>query len=32
MIKINNQLRPGDLSGKIKNLWEASAPKILSID
>lgn len=32
MIKINNQLKPADLTGKIKNLWEASAPKILSID
>ena len=32
MIKINNQLRPADLNGKIKTLWEASAPKILSID
>jgi len=32
MIKINNQLQPADLTGKIKNLWEASAPKILSID
>lgn len=32
MIDINAQLTPGDLSGKITKLWEASAPKILSID
>jgi len=32
MITINNQLQPADLTGKIKDLWEASAPKILSID
>ena len=32
MIKINHQLRPADLKGKIQNVWEASAPKILSID
>jgi len=32
MITINNQLQPADLLGKIQNLWEASAPKILSID
>lgn len=32
MIKIQNQLRPSDLVGKIQTLWEASAPKILSLD
>ncbi len=32
MIQIKNQLRPADLVGKIKTLWDASAPKILSID
>ena len=32
MIQIKDQLQPADLAGKIKNLWEASAPKILSID
>jgi hypothetical protein len=32
MIQINDQLQPADLSGKIARLWDASAPKILSID
>ena len=32
MITINPQFQPADLTGKIKALWEASAPKILSID
>ena len=32
MIHINEQIKPADLLGKIQNLWEASAPKILSID
>ena len=32
MIQINHQLEPADLSGKIARLWEASAPKIVSID
>jgi unsaturated chondroitin disaccharide hydrolase len=32
MIQIKDQLRPADLLGSIQTLWEASAPKILSID
>lgn len=32
MIQINDQLSPSYLLGKIANLWEASASKILSID
>lgn len=32
MIQINEQLTSAALLGKIRNLWEASAPKILSID
>lgn len=32
MIKINSSLKPADLAPKIQKLWEASAPKILSID
>jgi hypothetical protein len=32
MIQINQQITPAGLLGKIRNLWEASAPKILSID
>ena len=32
MIQINHQLQPSDLAGKLARLWEASAPKILSID
>jgi unsaturated chondroitin disaccharide hydrolase len=32
MIKINPSLQPADLAPKIQKLWEASAPKILSID
>jgi unsaturated chondroitin disaccharide hydrolase len=32
MIKINPSLQPADLVPKIQKLWEASAPKILSID
>ena len=31
-MKIRYDLQPGDLSRKIARLWEASAPKILSID
>ena len=32
MIKIRPDLKPSDLTKKIARLWEASAPKILSID
>ena len=32
MIKIRTDLQPADLTKKIGRLWEASAPKILSID
>ncbi len=32
MIKIRTDLQPSDLTKKIARLWEASAPKILSID
>ena len=32
MITINPSLQPTDLAPKLKKLWEASAPKILSID
>ena len=32
MIHIDEQLTPAKLLGKIRNLWEVSAPKILSID
>ena len=32
MIHINEQITPAGLLGKIRNLWEASAPKILSLD
>jgi Glycosyl Hydrolase Family 88. len=32
MIKINPTIQPADLAPKIRKLWEASAPKILSID
>jgi len=32
MIQTDNTLTPGDLSPTISRLWEASAPKILSID
>jgi unsaturated chondroitin disaccharide hydrolase len=32
MIKIDSSLQPADLAPKIQKLWEASAPKILSID
>ena len=32
MIKIRSDLKPSDLTKKIARLWEASAPKILSID
>jgi rhamnogalacturonyl hydrolase YesR len=32
MIKIHATLQPADLAPKIRKLWEASAPKILSID
>lgn len=32
MIQINDSLKPADLAPKIQDLWEASAPKILSID
>lgn len=32
MISINKTLTPKDLSSSISQLWEASAPKILSID
>ncbi len=32
MIAINPSLEPADLAPKIRKLWEASAPKILSID
>ncbi|MFZ4682643.1 MAG: glycosyl hydrolase, partial [Terrimicrobiaceae bacterium] len=32
MIKINTSLQPSDLTPKLKKLWEASAPKILSLD
>ena len=32
MIKIRPDLKPADLTKKIARLWEASAPKILSID
>ena len=32
MIKIDSTLQPADLAPKIQKLWEASAPKILSID
>ena len=31
-IQIRQDLRPADLTSKIARLWEASAPKILSID
>ena len=31
-MKIRPDLQPGDLSRKISRLWEASAPKILSVD
>ena len=30
-MKINNDLRPADLRGKIEKLWQYSAPKILSL-
>lgn len=30
-MKINNELRPADLRGKIEKLWHYSAPKILSL-
>ena len=32
MIKINSELRPEDLRKKIERVWEASAPKIWSLD
>jgi len=32
MITLNRSLTPSDLASDIKKLWEASAPKILSID
>lgn len=32
MIALNSALQPSDLAPKLKQLWEASAPKILSID
>ncbi len=32
MIQIDSNLRPADLSAAIVRVWEASAPKILSID
>lgn len=32
MIKINYSLKPGDLSGKLKEFWELSGQKILSIE
>ena len=32
MITINPTLKPADLAPKLKKLWEASAPKILSLD
>src|SRR5437660_648324 len=32
MIKINNDLQPGDLKKKLDHVFELSAPKILSID
>lgn len=32
MITINTSLQPADLAPKIQKLWEASAPKILSLD
>ena len=32
MITLNSSLTPSDLASDIKKLWEASAPKILSID
>ena len=32
MIKINNELRPADLSGPMEVLWITSATKILSLD
>jgi hypothetical protein len=32
MIHINDKLTPADLTGKIAKMWEASAPKIVSID
>jgi hypothetical protein len=32
MLHINSSLRPEDLAGKIQQLWEVSAPKILAID
>lgn len=32
MIKIKDSLTPADLAPKIRRLWNASAPKILSID
>ena len=32
MIQINPTIQPADLTGKIANLWAASAPKIRSID
>ncbi len=32
MIKIDTSLKPADLAKKVERLWQASAPKILSID
>ena len=32
MITSNRSLTPSDLASDIRKLWEASAPKILSID
>lgn len=32
MIRIDTDLKPADLAGKLERLWQASAPKILSID
>jgi len=32
MITINSSLQPADFAPKIQKLWEASAPKILSLD
>jgi unsaturated chondroitin disaccharide hydrolase len=32
MISLNHSLKPADLAPKLTKLWEASAPKILSID